>query len=347
MIWLSWRQFRAKGTVAVAGLAAIGVVLIITGPRLVNLYRQGLKVCRAAGNPASCINPAGSADPLFHAALLALLLLAPVLIGMFWGAPLVSRDLESGAYRLAWTQSASRSQWLAAKVLVGALATAATSGLLVLMIDWWSSPIQTVNGGRYTLGTFGIIGVTPIGYALFAFALGMASTLGVFIAVRAVVTYLVRPNLLPAKHLTELATQRSFGLGLSPSGVAIFPQPPNWPNAWIYSTKLIDKSGQSPSTSYLNHTCPKLLKLLSAPQPIPAGGHISIGKSAAHAAVPSGANEAFQSCSAALSSKFHEVVTYQPGSRYWPLQGLETALFVVLGVALLVVAFRWTRTRLS
>jgi hypothetical protein len=344
----------------VAGLAVIAVVLIITGPHLADLYRQGLKVCRAAGNPASCVNPAGGADSILHAALLALLLLAPALIGMFWGAPLVSRDLESGAYRLAWTQSASRSQWLAAKVLVGALATAATSGLLVLMIDWWSSPIETVNGGRYTLGTFGIIGITPIGYALFAFALGltagilfrrtlpaMASTLGVFIGVRVIVTYLVRPYLLPAKHLMVPASQRSFGIGLSPSGVAVFPQPPNWPNAWIYSTKLINKSGQSPSTSYLNHACPSLLKLLSTPQPMPTGAGVSIGKSVAHSAAPPGVNEAFQSCTNALSSKFHEVVTYQPGSRYWPLQGLETALFMVLGVALLVVAFRWTRTRLS
>jgi ABC-type multidrug transport system ATPase subunit len=32
----------------------------------------------------------------------------PVLIGMFWGAPLVARELETGTFRLAWTQSVTR-----------------------------------------------------------------------------------------------------------------------------------------------------------------------------------------------------------------------------------------------
>ena len=30
---------------------------------------------------------------------------APALLGIFWGAPLVAREYETGTYRLAWTQS--------------------------------------------------------------------------------------------------------------------------------------------------------------------------------------------------------------------------------------------------
>jgi len=33
-----------------------------------------------------------------------LLLAAPALIGMFWGAPLIAREFETGTFRLAWTQ---------------------------------------------------------------------------------------------------------------------------------------------------------------------------------------------------------------------------------------------------
>jgi hypothetical protein len=32
---------------------------------------------------------------------------APALIGIFWGAPLISRELETGTFRLAWTHSPS------------------------------------------------------------------------------------------------------------------------------------------------------------------------------------------------------------------------------------------------
>jgi len=40
-------------------------------------------------------------------------------------------------------------------------------------------------------------------------------------------------------------------------------------------------------------------------------------------------------------------VTYQPASRYWPLQGMETALFVVLALLLAGVTFWWVRHRVS
>jgi hypothetical protein len=29
-----------------------------------------------------------------------------------------------------------------------------------------------------------------------------------------------------------------------------------------------------------------------------------------------------------------EVVTYQPASRYWPIQGIETAIFLALALAM-------------
>ena len=46
-----------------------------------------------------------------------IILLAPALIGMFWGAPLIARELETGT-RLAWNQTVTRSRWLAVKLAV-------------------------------------------------------------------------------------------------------------------------------------------------------------------------------------------------------------------------------------
>ena len=35
------------------------------------------------------------------------------MIGAFWGAPMVARELETGTHRLVWNQSVTRTRWLA------------------------------------------------------------------------------------------------------------------------------------------------------------------------------------------------------------------------------------------
>ena len=42
---------------------------------------------------------------------------------------------------------------------------------------------------------------------------------------------------------------------------------------------------------------------------------------------------------------FHQVVTYQPASRFWAFQGIEAAIFVVLAGALLALAYRMVLRR--
>jgi hypothetical protein len=42
-----------------------------------------------------------------------------------------------------------------------------------------------------------------------------------------------------------------------------------------------------------------------------------------------------------------EVVTYQPLSRYWPLQWDETLIFAGLAVVLTAFCFWWVRGRLT
>jgi hypothetical protein len=45
-----------------------------------------------------------------------LLLVLPMLAGMFWGAPLVAREVEHGTHRLVWTQGVSRLRWATTKI---------------------------------------------------------------------------------------------------------------------------------------------------------------------------------------------------------------------------------------
>ncbi len=43
---------------------------------------------------------------------------APALFGMFWGVPLVAREMESGTHRLVWTQGVTRRRWITSKLAV-------------------------------------------------------------------------------------------------------------------------------------------------------------------------------------------------------------------------------------
>jgi ABC-type transport system involved in multi-copper enzyme maturation permease subunit len=227
MIWLTWRQFRVQAWVASAALAVIAVALAVTGVHLVHLYNaSGIATCQANADCGSLtssflhqLKASTVYNVLFYAGI-GILFILPAIIGVFWGAPLVTREIETGTFRLAWNQSITRTRWLAVKLGLIGLAAMATVGLLSLMVTWWTSPIDGALGlpaGRNGTGglnrfaplLFGTRGITPIGYAAFAFALGvaagvlirrtvpaMATTLAVFVGVQVAMALWVRAHLI-------------------------------------------------------------------------------------------------------------------------------------------------------
>lgn len=111
-------------------------------------------------------------------------------------------------------------------------------------------------------------------------------------------------------------------------------QNPTIPNAWVSSTTVVDKAGHAPTTAFLDKACPAIT---GGAQKVHAIG--AAGKGALLGQV--------QQCVTAVAAKFHGLVTYQPASHHWPFQIYETALFVVLGIALGGVSFWWVRRRLT
>jgi len=84
MIWLTWRQFRASALALLGCVAAAMVVLAVTGPQLAYLSRsagEGLLQLLGADRLKSTI---------FYAST-AVVYVLPALVGIFWGAPMVSR----------------------------------------------------------------------------------------------------------------------------------------------------------------------------------------------------------------------------------------------------------------
>ena len=217
MTWLTWRQFRAQAIVAAAALAVVAIAQAVTGPHLAHLFASsGVATCQAHGTCGTDVTAfmdqlKSAGDTVVFFLSNALLGVTPALIGIFWGAPLIAREIEAGTFRLAWSQSVTRLRWLAVKLGLIGLASMATVALLSFMVTWWASPIDRANGlpdGRN--GTTGLNhfspelflarGIAPIGYAAFAFALGVTAGLLLRRTVPAMGDHPGRVRRLPDRH---------------------------------------------------------------------------------------------------------------------------------------------------
>jgi hypothetical protein len=349
MIWFAWRQFRLQVMIAGALLIALAICFLITRPGLVHFYNTSIVGCSARGDCNGVTNSFLSRDPFFQN-LLTESWLVSVLIGIFWGAPIVAREFDSGTYRLAWTQSEMRARWLAAKILVGGLASVVTAGLFTLMATWWSSPLDRVRDMPFSY--FDTRDIAPIGYALFAFALGVAVgaivrrtipamvvTIVGFAAVRLVILEYVRPHFASALH-SVTRFQLPVGNGSSVSlnqGI----------NAadWTLGDTVRNAAGKVfPQLSNHNigfQNSPNgsvtFVGAGRCPNKIPSGiGHGSSGP-------PKAVQEALSKCVAS----FHltNYLSYQPASRYWMFQWYELGLYVVLSALLVAFSVWWMQRR--
>jgi hypothetical protein len=316
VIRLALRQFRTEAIIAFAMLVALAVVLAVTGAHLVSVSDAFKSTCKAAHDCATR-NPLLNVDESLRHALEFIGIIAPALVGLFFGAPLIAREIETGTFRLSWTQSVTRKRWLAVKLGLIGLAAMAFGGLLTWMVDWWMSPIDAVNQDRFGVASFGFHGVAPIGYAAFA------------------VAYWVRPNFAsPAHESVPLSAGSGPSFGKGPGGgvFAITPPQVTIPNGWVYSTNVVDKSGHSPTSQYVFDTCRAFFQ--QPPQAPPSGGK---------GAPTSQGVDLYVSCVRRLSSTLHTVVTYQPGSRLWPFQWAEMGVFLAAALALCGLTYWWLR----
>jgi ABC-2 family transporter protein len=330
MIWVTWRQFRAPTVVAAGALAALAIAFAVTGPQLAHLFDTTVLTCRAHGDCESAISSFTGQDDILQKISGFLMQVVPALIGIFWGAPLIARELEAGTHRLAWTQSVTRGRWLVVKLGLVGLASMAAAGLLSLMVTWWSSPFDQISMNRLDPSIFGQRGIAPVGYAAFAFALGvtagvlirrtvpaMAATFAVFAAVQVAFALRLRAHLIAPLRLASplnLASVNTLGIR-SPGNSLVIGVNPSLPGAWIYSSQVTTAAGRT--------------SLGSSPQAC-------------------GPNSPFRACIAAVSRMhLRQVVIYQPASRFWAFQWYETAIYLALALALAGFCIWWVRRRLS
>jgi hypothetical protein len=350
MIRFAWRQFRLQALVVSALLVAVAIVLLVTGPHIAHLFAQ-LKHCKANNDCNFLTVAIATSNSRIDNFMTALSLVFPAVIGIFWGAPLIARELESGTYRLAWSQGVTRSRWIVCKLAIVGAASMVAAGLMSWMLTWWSSPIDTVNAARFGTQVYDTHYIVPIGYAAFAFGVGvtagvlwrrtlpaMATTLVVFVAARLAFTTKLRQHLLtPVKLVTAFTHDRNYGFEQGPGGLHFIVGSANVPNALVFNTVMVGRHGAGVTSQWLKTNCPKLL--LHGP---PVSGNNKIG-----IRVNGPAPRAFNECADKIAANFHQVLTYQPASRFWTFQWIEGSIFLAVGLALCAFSYWWLRRRVA
>ena len=342
MIWLSWRQLRIQAAAAAVGVVAAAIVLAVTGPHLADL----------TGTVFDQLTPA---DRFLYFAGIVVLAVAPALLGAFWGAPLVARELEAGTHRLVWTQSVTRGRWLATRLGLALLGAAVAMGVLTLAVTWWSAPLDGLQSdtrgslpARLTPVVFDMRGIVPVAYGVFAVALGvaigavlrrslaaMAVTLAVYVFVQIAVPVWVRPHLIPpVRETVTLGAGTLDGISLRGDG----PGAPTTitahtadPGDWVLSNRTVDPSGR------VVDELPSWFAQCLPPPPSPTGPpRAAAGKGG------------LITCLDRLTAEgYRQQLVYQPASRFWALQWAETGVFLALSGLLAWFSLWWVRRRLT
>ncbi|MCA2216404.1 transporter [Jidongwangia harbinensis] len=211
---------------------------------------------------------------------------------------------------MIWTQGISRRRW--ALVKCGLLGGAVTLFALVygLGMSWWYQPLGLVDvrQTRFTEVFFDMQGLAPVGYTLFAVALGvfagtalpkvlpaMAVTLAGFVGVRLAVALLGRPRYMAP----EVADQPVEG---GPGGQG------DLAGGWVLAKEVRQADGTFVTSGLVR--CPQA------------------DDCAADAGLRPGAYN-------------HHV--FQPGDRFWTFQWIETGVFLALAALLLWLTVRRIR----
>jgi hypothetical protein len=276
-------------------------------------HHDGLAACLGAAHSTGCSEALQSFTSRFESVgnLMAWLTIVPGLVGVLLAAPFVLQ-LESGTYRLDWTQSITRGRWIAGKLALAVAAAVVVSAVFIALVTWWRTPLAHISG-RMDPSVFDSEGIVVFGYTLFA--LGLALAIGILWrrAVPALVVAFV--GYFAARVFVDTWLRQR----LTPPVAATFRgrregDPPALYHAFVITEHQSDRFG--------HEVAPKIAVCLRA-------APVNLRK-----------------CVSEQGPGFVHAV-FEPASRFWSMQLVEFGLFT--GVALALVAFSawWTHSRVA
>ncbi|MFJ1704085.1 hypothetical protein [Kitasatospora sp. NPDC088346] len=298
--WLMWRQQRVVILLWLAAVVAAAVVFpILRGAMVEYIDSHHIAGCALISlDPACQVEGVQQSVETFRArygeilhGVGLLLLMLPVGVGVFVAGPLLSKEYESGTWRLVLGQSVSRTRWLAAKlVTTGGVAVAGSLALMGLFRWMWLPSANFVSGVAWCSSTF-IVSGGPL----------LAATVLLALAIGATVGSLTR-RVVPSMAI-------SFGAVIVVQYLLSSMRPYLVP----YQTRIVSSSELPNDVWAFDHGFVT-----------PDGRHLSYGASD----IPDGARE---------------YTDLHTAADYWPLQGIESGICLVLVTAL--VGFLFWRAR--
>lgn len=237
-------------------------------------------------------------------------ILLPLLVAAFTAGPLIARELESGTYRLAWTQSVSPARWLAVRLVCGAAVATAGTVLLVITFRW--SMAHTLSEPYASMlsplswddrEAFPAMGATAVGYVLLAVAVG------------ALAAVLVRRTL-PAMAAGLVAT----------AGVGLFFA---WVRPYLWPTLTAERKGMGAVADSSHPWIVQQGVVLADGSRMTREECWDMGYS--------------KSPCGSASPDLISFADYHPTSHFWPLQLVETGIVLVLTAACVFAAFKVLR----
>jgi hypothetical protein len=307
MTWLLWRQHRAQGGVAAIALALFAVLLWITGVHMAGTYHTALATCRASG---TCDNLNLFSGDGAIIDIVNLIAAVPLLMGLFWGVTAIGREVDTGTHLLVWTQSVRQRDWLRGKVALMLAAAVLWGTAVSAVVTWWSGTLNSLEANRFDPGKFDAQAIAPVAYAVFGVSLGLAAGALLRRVLPALATTVVG---FVAVRLIIVSYVRPHYLSARTTSGPIFRDQSLPSGSWILSR-----------TPVLNG------KAFSGPLEVPAICRLPTRGDIDACLQRHG-----------LASR----IKYQPASRYWPFQWVESGIFVALAAVLVAVAVIAVRRR--
>lgn len=174
----AWVIHRSTFVVLGVLFVALAAGIVVPGLSVHRDYAQFMaKGCLGHATTKGCpqLLAAMSGEESFLSNLAVLLHLVPLVAGVFIGAPLLSRELESSSFRFTWTQGMGKFEFELRRFVLFAGSTVVIAVALGLLIGWFAHPIERV--GLASHWNAPLFDTTPLVLAAWTFFSMAAGTL--------------------------------------------------------------------------------------------------------------------------------------------------------------------------
>jgi ABC-type transport system involved in multi-copper enzyme maturation permease subunit len=314
LAWVTWRQHRFALAGVLAVLGGLGLFMLFNGLAMHHAYSSlGLDSCGQLSGPNCQTQLTAFQQDYFSWAnhVPQLLMILPGLIGVFVGAPLVARELESGTFRFAWTQGRSRVQWIVTKLVLLAVVRTALALAFSALFTWWYGPFDAITGRMSSSGAYEISGLVFAARTLFGFTLGVLlgllirRTVPAMAATAAAWAALALPSMLYLRPLIQNPITTIGHPGKGTIASSHVPLNANVITNWIQDS---------------------------------AGHHVGFDQLFQQAIVGNGGKIPTSDQFSAWMTQHHysQWVSYQPNSWFWHFQTVEASGYAVVAILLAV-----------